>query len=84
MKNLTEQITAVEREIAMRKRVYPRWIESERMTQSKADHEIECMEAVLRTLQVVKSILPVVGQHLCFTQYRALMKACGQQQEEMF
>jgi hypothetical protein len=47
------QIVAVQREIAMRKRVYPRWILNEKMTEQKAAHEIACMEAVLETLQRV-------------------------------
>ena len=54
-----QQIASVEREIAMRKRVYPRWIDGGRMTQAKADHEIACMQAVLVTLQHVKQ----QGQH---------------------
>lgn len=48
---VTEQIACVEREIAMRKRVYPRWVADERMTQAKADHEIRAMEAVLETVR---------------------------------
>lgn len=40
---------AIERELKMRKRVYPRWVaEGGRMTQAKADHEIAVMEAILR------------------------------------
>jgi hypothetical protein len=38
---------AIEREIKMRKRVYPRWVEQDRMSQAKADEEIAAMEAVL-------------------------------------
>jgi hypothetical protein len=48
---LSEQVAAVAREIAMRKRTYPRWVEANRMTQAKADHEIAAMEAVLATVQ---------------------------------
>lgn len=51
MKTISEQIAAVEREIKMRRRVYPRWIDSGKLTQQKADHEIACMEAVLETLE---------------------------------
>jgi len=49
--SLDEQIACVEREIAMRRRVYPKWVGKGRMTPARADHEIETMEAVLRTLQ---------------------------------
>lgn len=37
---------AAEREVKMRKRVYPRWVEQGRMTQAKADEEIALMEAI--------------------------------------
>lgn len=47
---LGEQIACVSREIAMRERVYPRWVESGRMTQEKADQELATMRAVRATL----------------------------------
>lgn len=34
------------REVKMRKRVYPRWVEQNRMTQAKADEEIAIMQAI--------------------------------------
>ncbi len=49
-KSLTDQIASVKREIAMRERVYPAWVMRERMTQIQADHELDCMRAVLATL----------------------------------
>lgn len=45
-----EQVACVERELRMRRRVYPRWVEAGRMTQAKADAEIRTMEAVLATV----------------------------------
>jgi hypothetical protein len=45
------QINAVRREIGYRERVYPRWVQLEKMTQDKADLEIAAMRAVLVTLQ---------------------------------
>ena len=48
---LAEQIACVTREIGMRRRVYPRWIQAGRMKQDEADREIARMEAVLATLQ---------------------------------
>lgn len=48
---LAEQIKCVKREIAMRKRVYPRWVADGRLIQSKADAEIAVMEAVRATLE---------------------------------
>lgn len=49
---LDEQIQCVERELAMRRRVYPRWVNSPRpkLTREAADREIARMEAVRLTL----------------------------------
>lgn len=47
---LAEQIAAVEREITMRRRVYPRWVSTNKMTQVKADREMTAMRAVLESL----------------------------------
>ncbi len=52
--SLAQQIGCVKREIAMRRRVYPRWVADGRLIQSKADAEIAAMEAVLATLQALE------------------------------
>lgn len=54
MITIEDQIKAVEREIGMRRRVYPNWVASKRMSQEKADKEIAAMEAVLETLKEVQ------------------------------
>lgn len=51
---LQEQIAAVEREIKLRRRVYPRHITGGRMTQDFADKQIVLMEAVLESLHWMK------------------------------
>jgi len=51
--SLARQIEAVEREVAMRRRVYPRRVADGRMTQRQADTETAAMEAVLATLRGV-------------------------------
>lgn len=38
---------SVERELAMRRRVYPRWIDAGRMSSEKAAHEIAVMEQIV-------------------------------------
>ncbi len=45
-----QQLEAARRELAMRERVYPRWVQQEKMTQEKADHEIAAMRAIVATL----------------------------------
>ena len=48
---LEQQISAVERELRMRHRVYGRWVESGKMTQDEADRGLIEMTAVLGTLR---------------------------------
>jgi hypothetical protein len=53
--SLRDQVACVEREIALRERLYPRWVSDGRMTPGKADSEIAGMRAVLETLRSVKA-----------------------------
>lgn len=55
-RTLDEQIACVEREIRMRERNYPRWVENGKLSQEKADREIELMKAVSRTLHNYKGL----------------------------
>lgn len=41
-----EKLDALEREIRIRRRVYPKWVLQNRMTQKKADEEIAVLEAI--------------------------------------
>ena len=47
--DLRAQLAEVEREIALRRRVYPRWVQIGRLSQAAADRQIAVMEAVLAT-----------------------------------
>ena len=58
---LAEKIACIRREIGMRERVYPRWIDLGRITQAKADHEIACMQAVLEDLLARQPAEPEQG-----------------------
>ena len=59
---IDEQIAEVKREIAMRKKVYPKWIEAGSMQKTKADFQILVMEAVLISLQeIAKQKAPQAG-----------------------
>lgn len=51
---LEEQIQCVQREIAMRRRTYPRWIAAGKLAEANADLEERRMRAVLRTLLQVR------------------------------
>jgi hypothetical protein len=52
---LSDQIACVEREVRLRERAYPRWVQRRRMTQANADREIRTMRAVLETLQALSA-----------------------------
>jgi hypothetical protein len=51
---LAVQIAEIEREISLRRRVYPRWIASGRMKEHDADRHIATLEAVLATLNCLE------------------------------
>jgi hypothetical protein len=51
---LSEQIACVQREIAMRERLYPRWVTDGKKAAHWADKELAGMRAVLATLEAVK------------------------------
>jgi len=51
MSTTAEQLACIEREIKMRERVYPRWIEAGKLTPVKAAHEIQTMRDVLELLR---------------------------------
>lgn len=48
--NFTDQdkLECSKRELEMRRRVYPKWVESGRMSAGRAEHEIACMAAIAR------------------------------------
>lgn len=48
---IDQQIQCVAREINMRERCYPRWVQQGRIKEAEAQRELERMRAVLHTLQ---------------------------------
>ena len=46
-----DKLACAERELKMRKRVYPRWIEDGRISAGKAAHEIAAMESIVADYQ---------------------------------
>ena len=55
-----EKLACLEREIAMRRRVYPKWIASGKLKQEKADREIAVMEAVAADYREARVLASVV------------------------
>jgi hypothetical protein len=48
---LSDLVDCARREVALRQRVYERWVTEHRMTSGKADWEIACMSAILARLE---------------------------------
>lgn len=53
---LEQQLSAVAREIAMRRNVYPKWVAARKMKPEKAEAELAAMEAVIATLNAERWI----------------------------
>jgi hypothetical protein len=51
---IDQQITCIRRELALRLRVYPKWVEAGKMKQAEADKELAYMQAVHDTLTELK------------------------------
>jgi hypothetical protein len=61
---LAAMIACAERELAMRKKAYPRWVNDGRMTQAKADAEIALMGEIAATLKALTEPEPEVQTSL--------------------
>jgi len=42
-----DMLSCANRELAMRKATYPRWIEAKKMSAGKAAHELACMAVIV-------------------------------------
>jgi hypothetical protein len=60
--SLTAQIAEVDRELALRAKVYPHQVSSGAMRQSIADHHVELMKSVKRTLEWLRDNELVIKQ----------------------
>lgn len=54
IQQLTDELACLERELALRRNVYPKWVATGKMTQEKADYEIAQMAGAIETVQKVK------------------------------
>lgn len=52
--SIIDLVECAKRELALRQRVYPKWVESGRLDARKADHEIECMKAIASRLEKIR------------------------------
>ena len=56
---LAEKLHSAERELKMRRQVYPRWVARQKMSQEQADHEIRCMEAIVEDYRTLAEKEPL-------------------------
>lgn len=54
--SIDDQIASAKRELAMRQRVYPSFVDRKKITPDKAAHEIEAMRAIIKTLETIRAI----------------------------
>ena len=59
---IEQKLKSLRREIALRKKAYPRWIGSGKMTQAVADHEIAVMESIHHDIEVAPQIEVMVDE----------------------
>ena len=50
MITLVEQIAEAQRELALRRKCYPQWVKSGKLTHEQAYHQLAAMAAIVRTL----------------------------------
>jgi hypothetical protein len=55
MIDIDKQIAEVRREVQMRRKVYRKFVEQDRMSQATADDRIATMQAVVDTLELVRA-----------------------------
>ena len=53
--SLADQIKEVQRELALRRALYPKWIATKRLTAGQAEYAMAALEAVLHTLEQLQS-----------------------------
>jgi len=51
MITLTEQIAGAQRELALRRKVYPAWVRSGKLDQTTAHYRVDAMAAIVATLR---------------------------------
>lgn len=55
---IDEQISCAVRELHMRQRLYPEWVEQKRLKPHVAENELKVMAAIVETLERVRDGLP--------------------------
>jgi len=54
IQDLDQQLDELERELKMRRRMYPRWVADGKMAQATADRQIRLMEGAKETVRLAR------------------------------
>lgn len=57
MVSIAEQLQCARRELEMRRRIYPSWVQRGKMKQDKADHEMQAMQAIVDSLEYFRMVV---------------------------
>ncbi len=60
VRELDGQLDELERELQMRRRMYPQWVAADRLSQATADRQMKRMEAAKETVRQVR-VLAMMG-----------------------
>lgn len=44
---MADKLACAQRELSMRRKCYPRWVDENKMSAGKAAHELACMESIV-------------------------------------
>lgn len=61
---VADKLACAKRELAMRERVYPRWVKDQRMTKENSEKEIAIMRAIVADYQAQVDALEIAGRLL--------------------
>jgi len=53
--SLADQIAELKRELALRRRVYPRWVENGKLSYEMSTHRMGAMQAAVETLEKLQA-----------------------------
>ena len=63
----TNRLPEAQRELALRRQLYPGWVKAGKLSMEDAHHQLVCMQAIVKTLQrleVEQRQLSLFGSHV--------------------
>lgn len=63
-KSIDDLVACAKRELRLRQRKYPEWVLAGRMKEQQSQHEIDCMQQIVETLEAMQPAKPEQGSLL--------------------